>query len=162
MRELVKGLEQKVDAQQEQIEHQSGLLNDAQKVARQQQLEQGTQSRMSEFWQAIDVNASVAGSYAYNFANPTTGSPQSSGSGSFATGINGIDAGRDSAFYPFHRDHNSFQVDQVWFDIGKKTTAESRAGFHATILYGATASFLGQGSPSGARSGKLDQTSDYY
>jgi hypothetical protein len=37
MRALVKGLEQKVDAQQEQIEHQSGLIDDAQKVVREQQ-----------------------------------------------------------------------------------------------------------------------------
>jgi hypothetical protein len=40
MRDLVKGLEQKVDAQQEQIEHQSGMLEDAQKVVREQQQEQ--------------------------------------------------------------------------------------------------------------------------
>ena len=71
MRELVKGLEQKVDAQQEQIEHQSGMLEDAQKVVREQQQEQGALSGMSEFWQAIDVNMSVAGSYAYNFHDPT-------------------------------------------------------------------------------------------
>src|SRR5262249_56920543 len=78
MRELVKGLEQKVDAQQEQIEHQSGLLNDAQKVVRdQQKQEQGALSRMSDFWQAIDVNMSVAGSYAYNFADPTSPTPSS-------------------------------------------------------------------------------------
>jgi hypothetical protein len=139
MRDLVKGLEQKVDAQQEQIEHQSGMLEDAQKVVReqqQQQQEQGAKSGMGEFWQAIDVNMSVAGSYAYNFHNPSS-------SGSLFPSAGG-NTGVDGVFYPFHPDHNSFQVDQVWFDIGKETTAESRAGFHATILYGTTASFLGQ------------------
>jgi hypothetical protein len=152
MRELVKGLEQKVDAQQEQIEHQSGMLEDAQKVVRDQQQEQGTLSGMSEFWQAIDVNMSVAGSYAYNFAKPNH---EAGSSGAFANG------GSSGLFYPFHPDHNSFQVDQVWFDIGKETTAESRAGFHATILYGTTATFLGQGSPAFGRA-NLDSTSDYY
>src|SRR5262245_19038482 len=76
-RAIVKGLEQKVDAQQEQIEHQHGMLEDAQKVVRDQQQQQqqeqdkGALSRMADFWQAIDVNMSVAGSYAYNFRNPT-------------------------------------------------------------------------------------------
>jgi hypothetical protein len=108
---------------------------------------------MSEFWQAIDVNMSVAGSYAYNFHNPTD---SSGGSGA------GNNAGNSGLFYPFHPDHNSFQVDQVWFDIGKETTDESRAGFHTTILYGTTARFLGQGSPAFARELQNDGTSDYY
>src|SRR5688572_3641557 len=135
MRALVKELGQKVDAQQEQLQHQGGLLQDAQKVVREQQEEKGALSGVGEFWQAIDVNMSVAGSYAYNFRNPE---PSDGSSGA------GLNAGASGLFYPFHPDHNSFQVDQVWFDIGKETTEESRAGFHATILYGTTASFLGQ------------------
>jgi hypothetical protein len=157
MRAIVDGLKQKVDAQQEQLEHQGGLLQDAQKVVRDQ--EQSTQSGMSEFWQAIDVNMSVAGSYAYNFHDPT--GPTNPGPGNFSSNGNGQNAGSSGLFYPFHPDHNSFQVDQVWFDIGKETTAESRGGFHATILYGTTATFLGQGSPAGGRSNS-DSTSDYY
>lgn len=136
MRALVKELGQKVDAQQEQLQHQGGLLQDAQKVVRDQQQEQGALSGVGEFWQAIDVNMSVAGSYAWNFRNPDNGS------GNAGAGVN---QGSSGLFYPFHGDHNSFQVDQVWFDIGKETTEESRAGFHATILYGNTAAFLGQG-----------------
>jgi hypothetical protein len=167
MRELVKGLEQRVEAQEEQIEHQGGLLEDAQKVVREQQDEKGTLSGVGEFWQAIDVNASVAGSYAYNFRNP---SPSSAFPGA------GVNTGNSGLFYPFHPDHNSFQVDQIWFDIGKTGTEESRAGFHATILYGTTAAFLGQGGfytagpggivnvgPGGIRRNfASDSTSDYY
>ena len=152
MRALVKELGQKVDAQQEQLQHQGGLLQDAQKVVREQQQEKGALSGVGEFWQAIDVNASVAGSYAYNFRNPDF-EPGSSGAGA--------NGGQSGFFYPFHSDHNSFQVDQVWFDIGKETTAESRAGFHTTILYGNTATFLGQGSSAGGRA-NFDSTSDYY
>ncbi|TMA36539.1 MAG: hypothetical protein E6J87_00305 [Deltaproteobacteria bacterium] len=172
MRELVKGLEQKVDAQQEQIEHQSGLLQDAQKVVREQQQEQNEQGALSgvgEFWQAIDVNMSVASSYSYNFRNPTEHT---------GTGHNGqnLNQGVDGAFYPFHGDHNSFQVDQVWLDIGKAVTDESRAGFMFSILYGNTAAFDAQGftnnvntvgtnplSTGGGRRGNAnDSTSDYY
>jgi hypothetical protein len=165
MRELVKGLEQRVEAQEEQIEHQGGLLQDAQKVVRDQQNEK-TLSAVGEFWQAIDVNASVAGSYAWNFHDPSS-------SGAFPSA--GGNSGNSGLFYPFHPDHNSFQVDQVWFDIGKTGTEESRAGFHATILYGTTASFLGQGGfytpgPGGVavgpggirRNAASDSTSDYY
>lgn len=134
MRELVEGLKKQVDAQEEQIQHQSELLEDAQKVVRETQLEKGALSGLSEFWQAIDVNMSVAGSYAWNFANPDNGGPfPSAGANSGALAI-----------YPFHGDHNSFQVDQVWLDIGKEATAESRAGFQFTALYGNTAAFLGQ------------------
>jgi hypothetical protein len=168
MRELVKGLEQRVEAQEEQIEHQSGLLQESQKVVREQQQDEKTLSGVAEFWQAIDVNASVAGSYAWNFKNP-------SGS-STAFPSAGANTGNSGLFYPFHPDHNSFQVDQVWFDIGKVGTEESRAGFHATILYGTTASFLGQGGfytvgpggianvgPGGIRRNfASDSTSDYY
>jgi hypothetical protein len=114
MRELVKGLEQKVDAQQEQIEQQNGMLHDAQTAVRDQQQQQNEKASLSgvgEFWQAIDVNMSVAGSYAYNFSNPNDGSSGHPGAG-LNQGVNG-------AFYPFHGDHNSFQVDQVWIDIGR-------------------------------------------
>ena len=162
MRELVKGLEQKVDAQQEQIEHQSGLLQDAQKVVREQQQEQNEQGALSgvgEFWQAIDVNMSVASSYSYNFRNPT----EHTGTGHNGQGLN---QGRDAAFYPFHGDHNSFQVDQVWLDIGKAVTDESRAGFMFSILYGNIASYNAQNfntvGTSSHRFSNDDSTSDYY
>jgi hypothetical protein len=43
----------------------AGLLQDAQKVVRDQQrrIRRGALSGAAEFWQAIDVNMSVAGSY---------------------------------------------------------------------------------------------------
>ena len=135
MRQMVDGLKDQVEAQQEQLEHQGGLLEDAQKVVREQQ-EEESQSALGEFWEAVDVGLSVATSYSYNFANPDNGSP---GPGA------GVNQGVDGFFYPFHPDHNQFVVDQVWLNIGKPSTAESRAGFMFTVLYGNTASFLGQG-----------------
>ncbi len=155
MRAVVDGLKQQVDAQQEQIEHQSGLLEDAQKVVREQQQEQGTLSGVGEFWQAIDVNMSVAASYAYNFHDPTSGTSGHPGAG--------LNQGSDGVFYPFHGDHNSFQVDQVWLDIGKATTDESRAGFMFSILYGNVAAFNAQGfNLALKRTFNDDSTSDYY
>lgn len=157
MRELMKGLKEKVEAQEEQLEHQGKLLEESQEVVRRQQQEQESLSGLAEFWNAIDVNMSVAGSYAYNFNNPDLGTP-----GAQAFPGASANQGSSGLFYPFHGDHNSFQVDQVYFDIGKEATDESRAGFMFTLLYGNTAAFLGQGSPAGARLGTGDSTSDYY
>lgn len=156
MRELMQGLKEKVEAQEEQLEHQGKLLEESQEVVRRQQEEGQSLSGLAEFWNAIDVNMSVAGSYAYNFSNPDQGAFPGAGANQGSSGL----------FYPFHGDHNSFQVDQVYFDIGKEATDESRAGFMFTLLYGNTAAFLGQGSPAGARAGFFtggaDSTSDYY
>jgi len=102
----------------------------------------------------IDVNMSVGRSYAYNFNQPNEHSP-----GHFRRGPK---PGDRRVFYPFHGDHNSFQVDQVWLDIGKKVTDESRAGFMFSILYGNNASFDAQGFNSHPRRDVNDSTSDYY
>lgn len=153
MRQLVEGLKDRVEAQEEQIEHQGGLLEDAQRVVRETQEEDGTASGLSEYWEAVDVSLSVATSYAYNFHNPN-GNPGGVDPGNF------VNQGQSGLFYPFHGDHNSFQVDQALFGIGKESTEESRAGFGFTLFYGQTATFLGQGSPAGAY--PIDSTSDYY
>ena len=145
MRELVEGLKARVEAQEEQLGHQTERLEEAQEEVREQRSRQlaleesALQSSLSEFWGGIDVNMSVAGSYAYNFENPDL-----DGDG-LATPGAGANQGTSGAFYPFHGDHNSFQVDQVWLDIIKESTEESRGGFGFTALYGNTASFLGQG-----------------
>jgi hypothetical protein len=172
MRELVQGLKQKVDAQAEELEHQGQLLEQAQSVAREQQ-EEGTGSGLSSFVDSIAVTGHVAGSWFYDFDSPS-----------------GPNGGRDInngqiGTMPFHPDHNSFTVDQIWFGVGKEATEESRAGFQFDILMGNAANFLGQGtgfesnpdtdawgrfldndrstsSPIGRRSTALDSVSDYY
>ena len=147
MRELVEGLKQRVEAQEEQIGHQAERLEAAQEAVRQQRAtataeeQSGLTSAVSEFWGGVDVGLSVAGSYAWNFDNPDLSV--------VGPGIGGNN-GTSGLFYPFHNDHNSFQVDQVWLDIGKESTEESRAGFGFTLLYGNTAAFLGQGGNTGA------------
>jgi len=142
MRELVEGLKERVEAQEEQIGHQAERLEAAQEAVREQRRQAtaeeqgGLWSTVSEFWGGVDVGLSVAGSYAWNFDNPDLAAVGPGVAGN--TGTSGL-------FYPFHPDHNSFQVDQIWFDIGKGATEESRAGFGFTLLYGNTAAFLGQG-----------------
>ena len=71
-------------------------------------------------------------------------------------------SGQSGFFVPFHRDANTFQVDQVWFGLGKPATEESRGGFRFDIFYGATASNYGAGIFERATTdGNGDSTSDY-
>jgi hypothetical protein len=127
MKELVQGLQQKVDAQEEQLEQQGQQLKDAQRVVRAD--EQESKSGLSAFIDSIEVDGGVAASYNFNFNQPTDGG-----------GGEDQNAGQSGFFLPFHRDANSFQVDQVWFGLGKPATEESRGGFRFDMFYGATAS----------------------
>ena len=155
MQDLVKGLQQKVDAQSEQLEQQGQQLKDAQRVVRAD--EQESKSGLSAFIDSIEVDGGVAASYNYNFNTPTdNGSDDGTG---FVSGVAYQNSGQSGLFMPFHRDANSFQVDQIWFGLGKPATAESRGGFRFDIFYGATASSYA--AATGDRRENGDSTADY-
>ena len=154
MKELVQGLQQKVDAQSEQLEQQGQQLKDAQRVVKAD--EQQSKSALSSFIDSIDVTGAVIGSYNYNFNQPTNNN------GFNGEGVADQNAGQSGGFMPYHRDANSFQVDQAWFGLGKPATEESRGGFQFDIFYGATASsFAGGISSDGNARSNGDSTSDY-
>jgi opacity protein-like surface antigen len=133
VRELVKGLQQEVEAQQEQLAHQGELLEDAQAVVQRTQQEQDALSGLSKFLEAVEFDGNVAGSYIWNANRPDA--DRSAG------GI-GNNTGNSGAFYPYHPDHNSFQLDHVWFGMGKPATEESRGGFRFDLAFGQTASSM--------------------
>lgn len=170
MRELMQGLQQKVEAQEEQLSHQGELLEQAQEVVRTRQ-DQGTESGLSSFLDSISVGGHVAGSWFYDFDSPDG-----------RLGGAGVNNGQIGTM-PFHPDHNSFTIDQIWFAVGKEATEESRGGFQFDILMGNAANFLGQGTGvarmfdtedgrldsfssfdvnAGRRYTALDSVSDYY
>ena len=149
MQELVQGLKQKVEAQDEQIEHQGKLLEDAQRVVRAD--EQGTLSGLAAFIDSLEVDGGVAASYNYNL-NDVSGKT----TGAFAD----LNSGQSGLFEPFHRDDNTFQVDMAWFGLGKPATEESRGGFRFDIFYGATASNYGTGNTLSREDIDNDSTSD--
>lgn len=182
MKEAMEGLKQKVEAQEEQIEHQGEMLDQAQTAVRDQQKQAESLSGLSTFLDSVEVDGHIAGSYAYNFNTPRqnlVGFGPEDGDPGGATLNNGT-----VGALPFHPDHNTFTVDQIWFGIGKPATEESPAGFRFDILYGNNANFLGQGTgiatqvvtfgprlaevnkddevPFGRRYTALDSTSDYY
>lgn len=133
MREVMQGLQEKVEAQDEQLKHQKELLEDAQTAVRDQQERTESLSGLSQFLDMVDVDGHVAGSYNWNFNTPKA-----------EHGGVGLNQGA-YGLLPFHPDHNTFTVDQIWFGIGKPATEESPGGFRFDILYGNNANFLGQG-----------------
>jgi hypothetical protein len=189
MKELVEGLQQKVEAQDEQIEHQNQLLEQAHEAVQAQQEQTESLSGLSTFLDSIEVDGHVAGSYNYNFNTPRQKAFVSDNDGGTFGDIGGLglNSGTVGAL-PFHQDHNTFSVDQIWFGIGKPATEESPAGFRVDLLYGDNANHLGQGtgyetffatangrftgldssvgendgSPLGRRYSAFDSTSDFY
>ena len=162
MRRLMEGLQQKVDAQEEQLAAQGRNLEEAQEVVRRTQEDTEAVSGLSSFLNSLEFDGVVAVSYNYNVLNNPDNSPaavQPGGGNNPGTG--GLNQGVSGSFYPFHGDHDTFQVDQVWFGMGKPASEESRAGFRFDILYGQTATFLGNGSSSGGRA-NFDSLGDFY
>ena len=96
-----------------------------------------TSSGLSTFLETIEIGGWVSASYFYNFNDPDGRALGGANTGGFA--------------YPFKPDANSFQLDQVWFEIERPVSEESRAGFRLDFVYGKTAELLNAGpeSPDG-------------
>jgi hypothetical protein len=168
MRELVQGLQQQIDAQNEQLEHQGDLLEDAQEVVQRTQEEQNALSGLSKFLEAVEFDGNVAGSYIWNTNQPDGERARGfNPAGPIAPpGIN-VGAGSDNtgnsgAFYPYHPDHNTFQLDHVWFGMGKPATEESRAGFRFDLAFGQTAASMKTTFGGWSRSLDRDAASELY
>ena len=142
MRKMVEQLKGQVDAQNEQISHQGEVIREARIDRTQEGESRFGSSGIAAFLQRLVVEGHVSGSYFYNFNNP--GSATSIGGPAGTTGGN---TGISGNTYPFHGNHNSFQVDQVWFGIEHPVDEENRAGFRFDLLYGTTACNLGNAVP---------------
>jgi len=81
----------------------------------------------------------VSGSYNYNINDPNDANERG------GAGLSGTNLGLFGLYDPLHPDHNSFAVDQVWFEIEKEISEENRAGFRADFVYGKTAKWLNGG-----------------
>jgi len=149
MRDLVEQLKGQVEAQSEQIEHQGEVIREARlEQARQSENSRFGASGIAAFLQRIEVEGWVAGSYFWNFNEPSGGGIPVAGN-----------SGASGLTYPFHGNHNNFQVDQVWFGLEHPVDEENRAGFRFDLVYGNTACTLGNSF--GIRC-PGDNTSEYY
>ena len=110
----------KVEQQQELIE--SSGVADA----------RGSSSGLASFLETLEIGGWVAASYNYNFNDPDGGSTGGANTG--------------GAGYPFHPDANTFSIDQLWFELEKPVSEDSRAGFRADLAFGKIADILTDGS----------------
>lgn len=85
----------------------------------------------------------VAASYNYNLNDPNDAGRD----GLSGTNLGTSPSGSGLFYDPLHPDHNSFALDQVWFEIEKEVSEESRAGFRTDFVYGKTAKYLNGGGP---------------
>jgi hypothetical protein len=92
--------------------------------------DRGNRSGISDFLTTVDFSGWVATSYNHRL---------------YDTGDNnGNNNGDTNGSFPFHRDANTFALDQVWFVIDKAPTEESRAGFHVDLNWGKMNNAYGQ------------------
>jgi hypothetical protein len=149
MNERMAQMEQQLQATQDELDASKQEVTRQQGVMEKAGLERQGKSGLSGFFSAVEVSGWVAADWFYNFNQP--GEPlvgiqnfddqviSAIGPGFGAnTGVNGL-------FMPNHQDHNSFGLSQLWFEIEKPTTEESRGGFRADLAYGRTASWLNLG-----------------
>lgn len=121
---------EELDSAKTTVEEQQDMLTDAGLVDD----DRGDRSGVGAFFEAVDVSGVAAASFNYRFIdggdNDGIGVPPANGG-----------ATNDSLFR--HPNADSFQLDQIWLTLDKPVTEESRAGFHADLVWGETASAQG-------------------
>ncbi|MDP6980422.1 MAG: outer membrane beta-barrel protein [Myxococcota bacterium] len=123
MHEVVRELQEQVARQQEELDEQAARLDEAEARAVGGAASEATSgSSVSRFLEATEIRSWINVNYTWN----------SRGNGN--THIIGQNSNTG-----FHHDNHSFKVDQLWFQIDKPVSSESRAGFHTDIAFGETA-----------------------
>ena len=127
MEDRLQATSQELQSAKATVDEQQDLLSDAGLVEGD---ENGVRSGVGSFLEMVDISGVVAASYNYRFL----------GAG---------DNNQDIAASYRHPNANTFALDQMWLTLDKAVTEESRAGFHADIVYGETAEVQGGDSHSG-------------
>ena len=148
MNERISQLEQQLQATHDELEATSARAESQQEIIERAGLAEGaeTRSALSRFLTETEFDGWVAASYWYNGNQPNIRAGQ--GAGGATGGTNGnignqrLGFNTDGLGYRQHPDHNSFQVDQVWFAMSNAATPESRGGFGVDLVFGKTADTL--------------------
>jgi hypothetical protein len=143
MHERMTELEQKLQATNDELETSKEKVDQQEKLIEKAGIDEsrGAASGLAEFLNSVEIDGFVAASYNYNFNVlkdqdlPQPGVLGDSG----PTTVFGENGGIIGITAPGHQNDNTFQLDQLWFGIGKVATMESPAGFRADIVYGALA-----------------------
>jgi hypothetical protein len=135
MQQRMQQMEDKLQATSDQLDSANARVDEQSQVIENAGLAEtrGTSNGLPGFLGQIKVGGWVAASYFWN-----TNDPQDHDLG----GLQGTNSGLNGRFYPFHPDHNSFALDQVWFEIEREINEENRGGFRFDTAYGKTAALL--------------------
>ena len=140
--EQMRLLEQRVAEMEDRLQATSAQLQDEKKSNQEQRVlleqaglvdesEKGLRSKVGKFFDMVNVSGIAAGSYNYRFLD--------SGDNDGGNSLPKNSAAALNSSYFTHKNADSFQLDQLWITLDKAPTEESRAGFHADIVYGETA-----------------------
>jgi hypothetical protein len=165
----LKAMQDRMQAMEDQLQAANKRVDEQNDVIQRAGLAEtrGSSSGLPGFLGSIDIGGWVAASYLYNVNDPNDHNNPDGGLKNTNVGFSGQNgpANNESmlapTFYPLHPDHNSFSLDQLWFEIERKISEENRAGFRADILYGTTAGLLPGSIFNGNRSGN-DSTTSFY
>jgi hypothetical protein len=143
MQKRMSELESKLQATNDDLETSRQKVDQQEALLKKAGLDEsrGAASGLAEFLDKVEIDGFVAASYNYNFNNLKDGDVTQPGViGDFGpTTVAGENGGILGITAPGHTNDNTFQLDQLWFGIGKTATMESPAGFRADIVYGAAA-----------------------
>lgn len=116
------------------LQQQAALLEDAGLVA-----SRATNSGLPGLLSSLVVNGWVTASYTYGLNDPSDAA--AGGLGDTLVGASRR-AGSSFGVHYMHPDHNSFSLDEVWFELFRPIDDTNRAGFHVDLFYGKGAALL--------------------
>jgi Sec-independent protein translocase protein TatA len=143
MNERMAQMEQQLQATNEELAASKQRVEQQQAVLQDLDEDRQASSGLSKFLSETEFSGLVAASYTYNFKNfnnSAVGRNGNSTTGGENLGVYGLTA-------PHHSNSNNFQVDQLAFRMKKTPTPESRAGWGASLTWGASADSLAGRSP---------------
>ncbi len=150
MDERIGQLEQQLEATHDELAAAQARVAAQQEVIERAELDaqDAKLSGIARWIRDTQFDAWVAASYWYNVKRPKGSSDPDVARRNLNQGNPQLGADARGLAYPYHPDHNSFQVDQVWFKLANEASAESRAGFGVDLAFGQIADAL-RGDPDG-------------
>jgi hypothetical protein len=162
MQNRMQQMEDKLQATSDQLDSANERVDEQSQLIEQSGLAEtrGASSGLPGFLGQITVGGWVAASYFWNINHPTSETNYGVNGYQYPTGdgMGGTNQGINGAFYPLHPDHNSFALDQVWFEVERPIDEENRAGFRLDTVYGKTGALLNGGGPNNRYSNNDDSS----
>jgi len=166
MNERMAQMEQQLQATNEELAASKQRVEDQQSLIQNLDQDRQASSGLSRFLSETEFSGVVAASYTYNFKNFNSGQVNFNGPSPFLGGASttgGENLGLVGITAPQHSNSNTFQIDQLAFRMKKTPTAESRAGWGASLTWGSSADTLAGRSSSGeTATGDLPELTEAY